>query len=274
VKKVYYQGERGSFSELAAQKFFRGRTDRIGVYKFEDVFAAIKGHRDRYGVIPIENSLTGSIHRNYDLLIKSDLFIIGEIKHRISFDFFTAREVDPKDIKEAWSHPVAFDQCKTFLACNPDYKIVPVYDSAGMAGALAAAKRHDVGLIAGPQVGRIHRLHVVKENIEDHPNDFTRFLIISNHQTTCKKSSAKTSLAFGVKNAPGVLFRCLSIFALRNIDLVKLESRPIIGRPWEYLFYVDFLGSIEHQNCQKAVEKLKDETLFTKVLGCYETRQV
>jgi len=270
---VYYQGEKGSFSEIAASRFFKGNGKCIGLFNFAQVFKAVKTKKNSYGIVPLENTLMGSIHQNYDLLLRSGLWIVGETKIQISFNLYALRTSSLHKITEIWSHPVALEQCKVFLSRHQNLQITPVYDAAGVAKNIIDQNRYDVGLIAGPEVGRVYGLQLIKGKIEDSSHNYTRFLAVSNTRKVSRKQSAKTSIVFGVKNAPGILFRCLSIFALRNIDLVKLESRPFVGKPWEYLFYVDFIGSAEEEKCMKAIDDLKDIAVYTKILGSYETKE-
>jgi prephenate dehydratase len=272
VKRVYYQGEKGSFSERAARQYFGPDVPASGRFKFEDVFQAVSRTAGAYGVIPIENTLAGSIHQNYDLLLKHDLWITGEIKLRISFDFLARPGGRRRDLKEIWSHPVALEQCRRFLSLRPEVRVKPVYDTAGAARLLIRERRKDVGIIAGSQVARLYGLRTVEKKIEDDPRNYTRFLILGREKTNPAGSDAKTSLVFGVKNSPGILFRCLSVFALRNIDLVKLESRPIKGKPWEYLFYIDFRGDLQDEKYRKAVESLNEVAAYSKILGCYSEK--
>lgn len=268
-RMIYYQGEKGSFSERAARRFFGPLIPRTGLFKFADVFRAVSDDRAAFGVIPIENTLTGSIHHNYDLLLKHDLWIAGEVKLRISFNFYARPGSRDRDLKEIWSHPVALDQCQRFLEQHPCVRVLPVYDSAGAAIIMIRERRKDVGIIAGPQVAKLYNLRIVEKKIEDDPQNFTRFLVLGREKSISAGPNLKTSLVFGVKNAPGILFRCLSVFALRNIDLVKLESRPIAGKPWEYLFYIDFLGNLAAGKYRNAIESLNEIAAYSKILGCY-----
>jgi len=265
--RVYFQGKKGAYSELAGRIFFGQEIEGNGLMRFEDVLAQLNNHPDFFGILPIENSLMGSIHRNYDLLLNHDVWIIAEVELKITYNLFSL-EIG-QGLKEIWSHPAALEQCREFLAQNSDYRVVSFFDSAGAADIVKKENRTDIGIIAGPHVGEIYGLKIIKERIEDNPLNFTRFLILSMTKKICTGANAKTSIVFGVKNEPGVLFRCLSIFALRNIDLLKLESRPIIGKPWEYIFYIDFKGSIQDENCKHAVETLKDVSVYFKFLGSY-----
>lgn len=271
MKKVFYQGTRGCFSELAAMEFFGETNRKIGVTRFEDIFKNVKNEKNAYGIIPVENSLTGSIHQNFDLLIKNNLWVIGEVKLRITHNLLVHPDsnVSLKSINEVWSHPEALAQCYKFLNAHPEYKIVSVYDTAGAAKIANEEKRYDVGVIAGPQVANLYGFKTLKENIEDNPQNYTRFLIISREKKIYTDKNVKTILVFGVENEPGILFRCLSVFALRNIDLTKLESRPIVGKPWEYIFYIDFKGNIEDENCKQAIDALRELVDYVKFLGSY-----
>ncbi|MCX7995175.1 MAG: bifunctional chorismate mutase/prephenate dehydratase [candidate division WOR-3 bacterium] len=265
--RVYFQGTKGAYSELAAEVFFGRMIEGIGLPKFEDLPGALDKDHQAYAILPIENSLMGSIHRNYDLLLISDVGIVGEVELRITYNLFG---LDAKnEIKEIWAHPAVLEQCREFITKHPDYKVMSFFDSAGAAEIIVKNNRRDIGIIAGPKVASIYGLETLVEGIEDNPMNFTRFLVLSKKKDIYREPDAKSSLVFGVKNEPGILFRCLSIFALRNIDLMKLESRPIIGKPWEYIFYIDFRGSIAEERCRKAVEILEEISVYFKFFGSY-----
>ncbi len=264
---LYYQGEHGAFSEMAGQYFFKEPVCSLGKSDFEGVVSALNSDENCFGVLPIENSLTGSIHSNYDLLLKYNHWIIGEVVLRITYNLFAIDE--NATIREIWSHPVALEQCKCFLQNNLGYRVLSFFDSAGAAKIVKNENRSDVGIIAGPHIGDIYGLKRVAERIEDNPMNFTRFLILSREKRIYAGDDVKTSLVFGVKNEPGILFRCLSIFALRNIDLLKLESRPIIGKPWVAFFYIDFKGSIAEEKCAMAIETLNQVAVYFRLLGSY-----
>lgn len=269
MKEIVYQGAQGCFSELASKKFFKEEVKRTGVKSFKDIFEKVKEEENTYGVVPVENSLTGSLHRNYDLLLEYDLWVTGEVKLRITHNLLAPPEANLKSIKEVWSHPEALAQCREFLSSHPEYKVVSVYDTAGAAKIVKEEKRKEVGIIAGPQVADLYGFKKLKGGIENHPNNFTRFLIISKERKIYTGKNARTMVVFGVKNEPGILFRCLSIFALRNINLTKLESRGVVGRPYDYLFYIDFEGTMEDESCSHAVETLKEVVTYIKLLGSY-----
>ncbi len=273
MMKVIYQGGRGCFSELAAHQYFGGGIRVYGVKSFEDIFETIRQNHGAIGVIPIENSLAGSIHRNYDLLLAYRYWIIGEIRLRISYNLFVNPGTRPGMIREVWSHPATIDQCRTFFNANRRFRPVAVYDSAGAAKLLKEKRKRNTAIIAGPQIENIYGLRAIEKKIEDSSENYTRFLLISRKKNIFAGDAARTTVVFGVQNEPGVLFRCLGIFALRNIDLTKLESRPNIGRPWEYLFYVDLKGSVRDERINRALNDLKENTAFFRFLGSYETRE-
>jgi len=269
MKQIVYQGEPGCNSDVASNKFFTKNVKRTGVRTFKDIFETVKNNEETYGVVPVENSLTGSIHQNYDLLLDYDLWVIGSVKLRIEHNLMAPTGTDIRSIKEVWSHPEALAQCRDFLASHPGYKIVSVYDTAGAAKLVKEQKTKNVAIIAGPQVAKLYGFKNLKENIESHPHNFTRFLIVSRDKKIYTGKNTRTMFVLGVKNEPGILFRCLSIFALRNINLTKLESRAVVGRPYDYLFYIDFEGTMEDENCSHAVETLKEVVTYFKLLGNY-----
>lgn len=265
--RVYFQGAKGAYSELAAISYFGREFEGIGLKEFDELPQALDKDPEAYAILPVENSLMGSIHKNYDLMLAGELWIIGEVVLRITYNLFGLGT--KKDIKEIWAHPAVLDQCRRFISENSGYKFIPFFDSAGAAEVVIRKKRNDIGIIAGPGISSIYGLKIIRRGIEDNPQNFTRFLILSKQQKIYTGPDAKSSLVFGVKNEPGILFRCLSIFALRNIDLMKLESRPIIGKPWEYIFYIDFRGSIGEERCKKAIEILAEISIYFKFFGSY-----
>ncbi len=268
IPKVYFQGTRGAYSEVAAFTYFDSHIETIGTKRFEDTIDAINYDSEAYAILPIENSLMGSIHRNYDLLLTNEVWIVAEVELRITYNLFGI--CSKEDINEIWAHPAVLEQCRNFLAENSNCRAVSFFDSAGAAEVVVRENRKDVGIIAGPQAGTIYGLKTLREQIEDHKMNFTRFLILSKRKKIYAGNDAKSSLVFGVKNEPGILFRSLSIFALRNIDLIKLESRPIVGKPWEYIFYIDFRGSIAQEHCRNAVDNLGEVSVYYKFLGSYQ----
>ena len=268
---VAFQGELGAYSELAARAFFPGEIDVLPAPSFDKVFQVVEEGACDYGIIPIENSLAGSIHQNYDLLLKHDLLISGEIKLRISHNLIVNPGLCLKEVRRIYSHPQALSQCDDFIKELPDVEVVPVYDTAGAVKMIKEEAFKDAGAIASAQAAVDYGLEILESGIESNHQNFTRFLIISEERMTSRPGSdPKTSIVFSLPNVPASLFKSLSVFALRDINLLKIESRPVLGRPWEYFFYLDFEGDAEDSRCFRALEHLKEIATFLRVLGSYQ----
>ncbi|MDP2982147.1 MAG: prephenate dehydratase [Candidatus Latescibacter sp.] len=268
TKRVAFQGELGAYSEVAACEYFDGNGTVIPKPSFSKVFDAVSEGETEYGIIPIENSLTGSIHENYDLLLAHELVIIGEIKLRIVHNLLVNAGTKLEDIRRVYSHPQALSQCKDFLAQLEGVELISVYDTAGSARRIRETGSKCEVSIASAQAARDYGLEILKSGIESNHQNFTRFLILS-RSLEQEADNSKTSIVFSTKNIPGALFKSLSVFALRDIDLYKIESRPIPGTPWEYLFYLDFNGDIRQEVIQRAINHLEEIASFLKVLGSY-----
>lgn len=271
-KRVAFQGEEGSFSELAAMKVFgRGAFTPIKARDFRGVFNAVKSKKADYGVIPIENSLAGSIHQNYDLLLEKNVWIIGEYKLRISHCLMGIPGAKLDQIKSVYSHPQALAQCDTYLRRRKIRDRIAYADTAGSAKYISECGDLTMAAIASKAAAKIYGLRVIEQNIEDYAENFTRFLFVAPKRKTIKKNLAhpKTSIVFALQNIPGALHRALSIFAIRDIDLTKIESRPMAKSPWKYIFYLDFEGSVADPAVAKALDHLGEITSLQKVLGCY-----
>jgi prephenate dehydratase len=268
MKKIAFQGENGAFSELAAIRYFSGKIQPVAFGEFEDVFTAVKQGRVHYGIIPIENSLSGSIHQNYDLLLKYPLWIFGEIKLRISHNLIVNPRTSFNDIMKVYSHPQALAQCQSFLKSLKGAVQIPASDTAGAVKYIRDTQAFDSAAVASNQAALDYRMKVLKRDIEDNEKNFTRFVLLSK-KPMAAKGVCKTSVVFALKNIPGALYKSLSVFAIRDIDLLKIESRPIPGSPWKYIFYLDFAGKMNSPVALKAVEHLKEITQYLKVLGSY-----
>jgi len=267
-KRVAFQGEKGAYSERAAVEFFGREISVVPRRTFKEVFEAVASQQCDFGIIPIENSLAGSVHQNYDLLLKYDLAILGEVVLRIMHHLMALPGVRLEGIRRVYSHPQALDQCAEFLATLSGIEVVPAYDTAGSAKLVAENQWRDAAAIASAQAAEDYGLVIVKRGIESDKMNFTRFLILG-RESQPPERGGKTSVVFSVKNVPGVLFKCLSVFALRDINLLKIESRPLRGAPWEYIFYLDFDGSLNEEPCRNAINHLREITTFLKVLGSY-----
>jgi prephenate dehydratase len=266
--KAAFQGELGAYSELAALEYFNREVTVLPKPSFAQVFEAVSGGEADYGVIPIENSLAGSIHDNYDLLLSHDLKITGEIKLRIVHNLLAVPGTRLEDIRKVLSHPQALFQCRDFLAGLEGVELASVHDTAGAARIVSERRRPDEAAIASEQAALDYGLEIVRSGIESNHKNFTRFLVLS-RELAAPVEDSKTSIVFSTRNIPGALFKSLSVFALRDIDLYKIESRPIPGSPWEYMFYLDFAGDIRDERSRRAIVHLEEIASYLKVLGSY-----
>jgi prephenate dehydratase len=266
---VAFQGERGAYSEAAAVAHFGQAIQPLPCPSFEAVFEAVtNGDADR-GIIPVENSLAGSIHRNYDLFLRYDLTIMGETQIRIAHHLIVLPGVSLADVRRVYSHPQALAQCERSLTeLLPDMERVATYDTAGSVKMLRDENIRDGAAIASRHAADIHKMTVLHSGLEDNAENYTRFLALG-REPVVPDGAAKTSIVFSMDNVPGALFKCLAVFALRDIDLTKIESRPLQGKRWQYFFYIDFAGSIHETHCRNALNHLQEITSFFRVLGSY-----
>lgn len=268
--RVAIQGERGSFSEEAATKLLGPRVSILSCATFGDVFSLLaRGKADRC-VVPIENTLAGSVHENYDLLLQHRFWVEAELNLRIRHMLIARRGVTLREVKKVHSHPVALAQCRKFFAGHPRIQPITAYDTAGSVKMIVEQGSREAAAIAGRHAAAAYGARILLRNIEDHSGNFTRFLLVRRTSHTSRDAN-KTSIVFATQNVPGSLFRCMAAFALRNINLTKIESRPWRGRPWEYLFYLDFLGLAETSPGREALSHLREMTSFVRILGCYPT---
>jgi prephenate dehydratase len=235
--RVAYQGEPGAFSEAAVLRLLPDAEPKP-YPAFDDVFDAVTNGSVSLGVVPIENSIGGSIHRNYDLLVERDLSIVGEVQVPVVHHLLALPGVKLEEVRRVLSHPQALAQCAGFLRGLEQVEAIATYDTAGSAKMVRDEQRRDTAAIASERAGALFGLEALRTGIQDYDDTITRFLAISRERVPLGTPD-KTSLVFTLKSAPGALFKALSVFALREINLTKLESRPMRGRPWEYLFYVE-----------------------------------
>ena len=270
--RVSFQGERGAFSQVAVQQLLGPDVEVVPCHRFEEVFRSLADGVVDAAVIPIENTLHGSVHENYDHLVNFELPIRAETSVRVSHSLIACPGVGFEQVRRVYSHPVALNQCTKFFHEHPELERVPFYDTAGSVKMLMEQFPTDAAAIASSVAADIYGATVLKSGIEDDPSNFTRFFLLQPAGTPARTSDGlecKTSLVFQTRNVPGALFRCLSAFALRDISCTKVESRPLRGRPWEYWFYLDFLGSENDAVCQKALGHLAEFADFLRVLGSY-----
>ncbi|MFA6504724.1 MAG: 3-deoxy-7-phosphoheptulonate synthase, partial [Treponemataceae bacterium] len=271
-----FSGERGTFSEQALDRFFGEDEPRQPSANFKAVFDSVLSGKARYGVVPVENSLTGSIHENFDLLIRyPDICIVGELKVRIVQSLLCLPDASIDDIRLVRSHPQSLAQCREFLESHPKWKLEPCNDNGGAALSVATGKDKGVAAIAGEVAARIHGLKVLKAGIETNPLNYTRFFVIAGADRPIDAAFPaagkpnKSSIVFSVSNEPGSLFACLQVLNESGINLSKLESRPIPGKPWRYLFYLDLSIPDDSSVFDSAMESLKKKTEDFRYLGAY-----
>jgi chorismate mutase/prephenate dehydratase len=264
---VAFQGEIGAYSEEAAFQFFGTAIQLKPCESLDDVFKVVEQDEVQFGVVPAENSLEGSISRVYDLLLDLSLKVCGEIELRVVHCLIGVPEARLDLIKKVYSHPQALGQCKTFLR-QLGCELIPTYDTAGSVKIIKEMGTTDSGAVASARAAEIYGMKVLTREIEDNPNNFTRFFILAKHDSP-PSGNDKTSIVFSVKHKPGALYQSLKELAVRNINLTKIESRPTRQKPWEYNFYLDFDGHREDKVFQEALENLENTSLFVKVLGSY-----
>ncbi len=271
-KKVAFQGARGAFSEEASRILLGDDLAYLPCERFEQVFRALADGKVRYAVVPIENTLAGSVHENYDHLLKFQLPIIAETRVRIVHNLITRPETKFSQIRSAISHPVALRQCLRFFEKHPQVRSEVFYDTAGSVEQVMRQRDPAVAAIASALAAQYYGAKTLRRSIEDDRRNYTRFFLLARKAPKLRAKNGqtlKTSIVFSTRNQPGTLFRCMSALALRDINLIKIESRPLRGRPWEYLFYVDLIGSPLEERYRNAMSHLAEMTEFLTVLGCY-----
>jgi len=267
--KIAIQGELGSFSHEAAEAMLQ-RAKVVPCARSLEVFDRVKRGTVDGAVVPIENSLAGSVAEHFDLLLGRDVHIVREFRLRIVHNLIALPGTKLGNVRRVFSHPVALDQCRDLFAKNPKLEPVPFYDTAGSVKHVVAEGLRDAAGIASRRAARVYAGKILKAGIEDDKKNFTRFFLIRRGRAEAAdhRNADKTSLAFSVKNIPGALFKALSVFALRDISLSKIESRPMRGRPWEYVFFVDLLRG-DDEDSRNALRHLSEVSDLVKVLGIY-----
>jgi prephenate dehydratase len=274
-RRTAFQGELGAFSQVAASRLAGDDFIPVPTETFEEVFVSVVNGKCQCAVIPIENTLHGSVHENYDHLLKYDLAIRGETFVRIVHNLIAPPGIGFTRIRRVYSHPVALNQCRHFFEANRQIERTPFYDTAGSVKMVMEKGLKDAGAIASAAAAAIYGGRMLKKSIEDDRENYTRFFLLERPKRRSRfiKPEAakrfKTTVVFTTRNTPGALFRSLSAFALRDLNLTKIESRPLRGKPWEYLFYLDFIGHAEDPASRNALGHLAELADMLRVLGCY-----
>ena len=269
--EVAFQGERGAYSEAAMHRFFGGTA---GVPEpcetFHDVFKAVLNKHVKYGVVPLENSLAGSVHENYDHFMQfPDIKIVGEVQIRIEHALIVKPGSKIEQIERVYSHPQGLAQCSRFLQQFPSWERVPFYDTAGSVQYLAESQHTGLAAIAGAAAAEVYGMEVIKQGIENNPLNFTRFAVIARTEEPDPADQNKASMVFSTPDKPGALLRCMNILAETGLNLKKIESRPIFGKPWQYRFYVDVDIAVDGAQLAVALRELPREAEDVRLIGCY-----
>jgi chorismate mutase/prephenate dehydratase len=265
--KIAFQGEKGAYSESAAYCFFGNSTQTFSCRRFSDVFKNLKISKVNYGVVPIENSIEGSVNPVYDCFLEFNHKVCGEIILKINHCLIVNPKTRLEDIRVIYSHPQALGQCRIFLE-NMDAEIISTYDTAGSVKIIKERKLYNAGAIAGERAARLYSMNIIAREISDNLNNYTRFFILSKKEASASGND-KTSIIFSAKHKPGALYKILREFAERNINLTKIESRPTKQKPWEYFFYLDFDGHKTESKPAEALVELRKRAIFVKILGSY-----
>lgn len=266
--RIAFQGELGAYSEMAVYSFFGESVEVQPCKSFDDVFESVKTGDVDYGVVPVENSIEGSVNRTYDLFLEYDLKVCGEIIIRISHCLIAHEGTKIDQIKTVYSHPQALAQCRKFLEQHK-LRAISTFDTAGSVKMIKEEKLTEAAAIASERAAQIYNMTILEKEIEDIKNNSTRFFVLDKNDSQYSGMD-KTSIIFAAKSVPGALYKILKEFADRNINLTKIESRPTKSTPWEYHFYLDFEGHRTETKQQQALEAIKDKTVFVKILGSYK----
>jgi len=264
MNKVAFQGEHGAYSESAAKKFFN-EIESLPCNTFEDALKNTEDDKSDYSILPVENSIEGSVGQSIDAITQADLISIGEIYLKVEHCLIGTGKMD--DVETVYSHPQALGQCSEFIQ-NRKLKTVPTYDTAGSVNIVKEMNDIHSASIASYDAGILYEMPIIKQGIENNTNNYTRFLIFSKTNTS-EGTNDKTSIIFSVKHEPGALYKILKEFNDNNINLTKIESRPNKNTNWEYNFFVDFLGHYSNSKIKSVLDRIVENTLFLKIIGSY-----
>ena len=267
TQRVAFQGEPGAYGEIAALDYFP-KAKLLPAKSFQTVFETLESGKANFAVVPIENSIEGSINETYDLLLRTSMVVYGEIYQRIRHCLIANPGTSNSEIRAAYSHPQALAQCRAYLQ-KKGLEPIPTYDTAGAVKLVKQEKMMQAAAIASKRAANLYGMRILEESIEDKKNNYTRFLILSRAQSKPTGHDG-TSIIFSVRHTPGALYGILEEFAKRRINLTKIESRPTKEVPWEYNFYVDFEGHSHDKEIRELIKAVKKKTLFIKILGSYK----
>jgi prephenate dehydratase len=267
TQRVAFQGEPGAYGEIATLDYFP-KAKLLPAKSFQTVFEKLESGKANFAVVPIENSIEGSINETYDLLLKTSMVVYGEIYQRIRHCLIANPGTSNSEITAAYSHPQALAQCRAYLQ-KKELEPIPTYDTAGAVKLVKQEKMMQAAAIASKRAANLYGMRILEESIEDKKNNYTRFLILSKAQSKPTGHDG-TSIIFSVRHTPGALYDILKEFAKRRINLTKIESRPTKEVPWEYNFYVDFEGHSHDKEIRELIKAVKKKTLFIKILGSYK----
>ena len=265
MKKVSFQGEHGAYSESAAKKFFKDEIETVPCNSFEDALKITENKDSDYSILPVENSIEGTVGQSIDAITHTDLHAIGEEYFKVEHCLISTGKVE--DVKTVYSHPQALGQCSDFIK-NTELKTVPTYDTAGSVKIIKEMNDIHSAAIASSDAGNLYSIPIVEQGIENNPNNYTRFLIFSK-ENSIESAGDKTSIIFSVKHEPGALHQILKEFNDNDINLTKIESRPNKNTNWEYNFFVDFLGHYSNSKIKSVLNKISENTIFLKIIGSY-----
>ena len=265
--RVSFQGEKGSYSHEASEKYFGKRVAVKPCRSLRDVFHAVETKQVAFGVVPVENSYEGSINETHDLLATTTSRVCGEVEVRVRHCLIARPETKLSEIRTVYSHPQALAQCAKYLRAHR-LEAVPSYDTAGSVKLVKAIRSSKVAAIASRRAAQLYAMQIISEGIEDSGVNYTRFFILG-RKIAPRSRDDKTSIIFGVEHKPGSLYRALRTLSSRRINLTKIESRPVKDTPWQYNFFVDFQGHLQDKACQEALRDLQEKSTFVKVLGSY-----
>ena len=273
MTKISFQGERGAYSEMAALNYFteiqnynESSIEFLTCMTFSDVLSSTEDAKSEYSILPVENSIQGSVSESYDALYDTKLTAVGEVYQKIEHCLLSTGQIDK--IKTVYSHPQALGQCSDFIQ-KKSFKTIPTYDTAGSAKIIKDLNQDDIACIASKNAAKIYDLNIIQEGISNNLSNYTRFLILG-ESSTKKTGKDKTSIIFSIKHESGALYKIIKKFYEKNVNLTKIESRPKKETSWEYNFYVDFEGHQNNPEILELLDRLKEETSFMKILGSYQ----